>query len=332
LSLLDTKPPASETERPADDVPSARATAAKPCPTCGTPLEPGQLACVECGHVLRRRRLIPSGWPLRAGLASTVALLVSACAGLGVSAAFQGGGKVPKTVAVAPPPTATPPPSTPAPTPPAPAAPAPAAPHAAAPSPAKPAAPAHPTTPSTPSNGGHGGPTPNSSTAIGPQSTSPAKPGGGNPAPFPQGIPFDSAYLLDPNDTADHPNDTQNAIDGDAKTVWQTATYPSGPLAHAVNIWFDSGSYNAYPTLGLLAKGQAYTITVYGSNANNAPSGAPGPGSGWTALTGPVTVQPGKNRIAFNQRPAGFQPRYYLISITAITGTSAVIADTALLG
>src|SRR5947209_18843301 len=127
------------------DPESPPAIPTRACKSCGAPLEPDQLACVECGHVVRRRRLVPSGWPMRAGLAASVALVVSACAGLGANAAVQGGGKLPKTVAVAPP--ATPPPSTSAPATPTPGAPA------APAAPAKPAGGAPPAKPATPAGG-----------------------------------------------------------------------------------------------------------------------------------------------------------------------------------
>jgi len=303
------------------------------CAAYGTPLEPDQVACLECGHITRRRRsLIPSGWPLRAGLASTTALLVSACAGLGVSAAFQGGGKVPKTAAA--PTTPSNPTIPPAPAPPSPSAPATPSPGAQAPAPAKPATPAKPavTTPAPSHSGSVTGPSGGGGGSGGGQTTAPAQPGGGQAAPFPDGVTPDSANLLDAGDTADHPNKVQNVNDGDPRTTWSTA---SSGFSHSVGIWLDAGSYIAYRKLGILAKGPSYSVQIYGSNANSAPSAPPTQaGSGWTRLDAgsPSTpVSSGKNRIPLSEA-SGYQPRYYLIWITAVSGTNATIAETALIG
>jgi hypothetical protein len=259
---------------------------------------------------------------MRAGLAASVALVVSACAGLGANAAVQGGGKLPKTVAVAPP--STPPPSTSAPaTPTSPATPA------APAAPAKPAGGAPPAKPASPAGGGAaagGGGAAGTGKANGggsaagnstPTTTSPAQPSGGGATAFPDGVPFMGDGLI--NDSGDR-SGLDNAFDQDPKSVWK-ATAPA-----PVGLWLDAGSFGSYPKFGLYAANTGYTVTIYGSDYNTPPSQPPGQGSGWTQLSSSYPVaHTGKNFIDLTH----FQARFYLVWITS--GTPAGVADTALL-
>ena len=336
LRFLKRKRPLADGDQPAAAVETPKAT--RPCRSCGAPLSPDQACCVECGTVVRRRRIVPQGWPLRAGIASALALIVSACAGLGASAAVQGGGQMPKTVAVAPPPTA--PPST---GPAVPAPPATPAPGAAAPAPAAPAAPAHPaapaspakpagTTPSTGGGTGSGGGGSGGGGGGGTPSTAQAQPSGGSFGPFPNGISPNAVYLFPQNDQQDHPDELQNINDADGKTKWV-----SGPNAGSrqLGVVLDAGTTGRYSQLGILpGTASGYSVEIYGSDANSPPATPPTQGGGWLPLSGSELVG-GRTKInlSYQSYPASFQPRYFIIWFTAVPGSSAVsIAEAAFLG
>lgn len=113
-----------------------------------------------------------------------------------------------------------------------------------------------------------------------------------------------------------------NAVDQDPTTVWHKTTSSPGGIS------LDAGSFGSYPKFGLYAAGPSYTVHIYGSNYNTAPSQGPGPGSGWTDLSQQdQAVHAGKNFIRLTY-PSGFQARFYLIWITS---GPAGVADTALL-
>lgn len=85
--------------------PATRASAG--CPSCGNAVDADQLACIECGALLRReRRLATAAW--RAPVVLVASLLLLLATGFGfASGAVKEDGEV--TVAEAPPPAAAPP-------------------------------------------------------------------------------------------------------------------------------------------------------------------------------------------------------------------------------
>lgn len=89
------------------------------CPSCGTPHDPGQDFCLNCGRRLTPHYRRPPSWKLVAGLTAAAVLAIGAGVGAAIGLSSGGHKKSPvqttttTTAAAAPPPAAAPTPATP---------------------------------------------------------------------------------------------------------------------------------------------------------------------------------------------------------------------------
>ena len=123
-----------------------------------------------------------------------------------------------------------------------------------------------------------------------------------------------AAHDFDPlGDDREHPESTQNAIDGNPSTVWDTETYDGG-LAGAgkdgVGLYVDAGSPIAATRLDVTTQTPGFTATVYA-----AASGPPESLEEWTAVSTPTKFSENQK---VNLRTRATRYRYYLLWITEL--------------
>jgi hypothetical protein len=128
----------------------------------------------------------------------------------------------------------------------------------------------------------------------------------------------DAASDYDPEseDGEESPDATQNAIDGNRTTNWDTETYRAGLQGvhkSGVGLYVNAGSPLVARRLAHSTSTPGFIARVYGA-ANAVPSDI----SGWTAVSRPVTVTEDEE-IPLDTRERRF--RYYLLWITDLRGT-----------
>ena len=129
-------------------------------------------------------------------------------------------------------------------------------------------------------------------------------------------VPLGSSAATDydpQGDSQEYPSATQNAIDGQLPTNWETETYENGVWPSdktGVGLYLDAGKPLPGRRLDLVTSTPGFEAAVYG-----APNGVPGTIGGWTKLSG-------TEKVAENQRfqldTAQRRFRYYLVWITTL--------------
>jgi eukaryotic-like serine/threonine-protein kinase len=113
-------------------------------------------------------------------------------------------------------------------------------------------------------------------------------------------------------DAREHPEAVRNVIDDNPSTTWTTEQYSGGNLGkQGVGIYLDAGRGVLARQLDLTTGPGAWTMAVYGTNANPVPQDI----TGWTKLSGDQTVN-GPSHVKLNA--AGKPYRDYLIWITKL--------------
>jgi eukaryotic-like serine/threonine-protein kinase len=114
-------------------------------------------------------------------------------------------------------------------------------------------------------------------------------------------------------DGQEYPSATQNAIDGQRPTNWETETYQNGVWPGGktgVGIYLDAGDPIPGRRLDLVTSTPGFEAAVYG-----APNGVPGTIEGWTKLSS--TKKVGENE-RFDLDTAQRRYRYYLVWIKTL--------------
>ena len=114
-------------------------------------------------------------------------------------------------------------------------------------------------------------------------------------------------------DSQEYPSATQNAIDGQRPTNWETETYENGVWPNGktgVGLYVDAGKPLPGRRLDVVTSTPGFEAAVYG-----APNGVPGTIDGWTKLSGTETVAENQR---FQLDTAQRRFRYYLVWITTL--------------
>ena len=136
----------------------------------------------------------------------------------------------------------------------------------------------------------------------------------------------DAAEDYDPQseDTEESPEATQNAIDGNPSTNWDTETYESDFASlgkEGVGLYVDAGSELAAQRLDLTTSTPGFTGAVYAANE------VPDDIGGWEPISEPTDVRE-EERISLETGRASY--RYYLVWITELgDGDKAEIQELA---
>ncbi|MFL5825983.1 MAG: hypothetical protein ACJ76V_05615, partial [Thermoleophilaceae bacterium] len=113
-------------------------------------------------------------------------------------------------------------------------------------------------------------------------------------------------------DGHEHPEAVRNVIDDNPSTTWTTEQYSGGNLGKAgVGIYLDAGRGVLARQLDLTTGPGAWTMAVYGTNANPVPQDV----AQWTRLSGDQIVN-GPSHVKLNA--AGKPYRDFLIWITKL--------------
>ena len=114
-------------------------------------------------------------------------------------------------------------------------------------------------------------------------------------------------------DGQEYPSATQNAIDGQRPTNWETETYVDGVWPNektGVGLYVDAGKPLPGRRLDVVTSTPGFEAAVYG-----APNGVPGTIGGWTKLSGTETVAENQR---FQLDSAQRRFRYYLVWISKL--------------
>jgi len=139
-----------------------------------------------------------------------------------------------------------------------------------------------------------------------------ATPGGGGLSQV--RLSSDAANDYDPQseDTEESPEATQNAIDGNPSTNWDTETYESDFASlgkEGVGLYVDTGSELTAQRLNLTTSTPGFTATVYAANE------VPDDIGGWEPISEPTDVTE-EERISLEASRDAY--RYYLVWITEL--------------
>jgi serine/threonine-protein kinase len=158
-------------------------------------------------------------------------------------------------------------------------------------------------------------------TEKGPGTATPASGSGPRPVPLARS----AAHDFDPGgDDSEHPESTQNAIDGNPTTAWDTETYGGGLEGagkDGVGLYLDAGSPIAAKRLDVTTQTPGFTGAVYA-----AASGPPEELDGWTKVSADTEFAE-VEKVPL--RTGGRQYRYYLLWITELD-SKVTIAETVL--
>lgn len=280
----------SEPARPGAPAPAAPELSAHNCSECGSPLQPGQDWCLQCGTGARDslRSRTPS-WRSAAAILSTLVVLIAGAATAAYAALSKSSGKsqvaVTAVAQVAPPVTSTPV------VPPASETPATATAKIGTPTTIKPL----PLTPVKAPKIQAITPVPKLTKATPlPTGTGQGKttPKAGNEGPAIAGEANAEALLLDTNAASTYNpynytpanfGDPSLAIDGDNSTGWTAVVEPTVAPKMAEGVLIDLNTARKIAVMGLSTTTPGLTVQVYGANAAAPPASITDPA--WVALT-----------------------------------------------
>lgn len=141
----------------------------------------------------------------------------------------------------------------------------------------------------------------------------------------PDSLNQSAAHDFDPfGDRREHPEKTQNVLDGDPNTSWSTESYDGGKLGKpGVGIYLDAAPGAEVKRLDIRTPTTGWTGRIYAANGSSAPAEL----AGWTAVSAPFSAPTGRLSVPVDTHGAKY--RFYLTWITSLPkpgadGSSAV--------
>jgi eukaryotic-like serine/threonine-protein kinase len=135
-----------------------------------------------------------------------------------------------------------------------------------------------------------------------------------------------AAKDFDPEGTGgEHPELTQDAIDGDPGTSWMTETYTTSASLpddgkSGVGLILDTGQATGARQMTIQSADGGWDAKIYGA-ASGPPADPPDQGSAWGSPIGDVSGASTNDTVQLNQTP-GSRYRFYLIWLTKLSTTT----------